>query len=383
MNYGKILSDLSLAGNLRSIPPDTTASRLLDFSSNDYLGLASRRDLREEFITSGSLGQAPFSASASRLLAASQDCFTQLESILSRLYGRDALLFNSGYHVNSGLIPALADGRTLILADRLVHASIIDGIMLAKCEFARFRHNDLRHLEHLIERSGRKNGENILVIVEGIYSMDGDCAPVAGLVELKSRYPRLLYYVDEAHSFGVAGPQGLGLVMASDHPDVFDVIVGTLGKALASIGAFAAVNTEIKSMAINRARSFIFSTALPPVNVAWSTFMLRHMLTMARERDHLYALGNRLADGLRSLGAPVEEQLQPSPRHICPYVIGDAARAVALSQRLARRGFKVLPIRTPTVPPGTERLRISLSAAMSVDDVDSLTEALKDELSVC
>ncbi|MDE6450322.1 MAG: aminotransferase class I/II-fold pyridoxal phosphate-dependent enzyme, partial [Muribaculaceae bacterium] len=169
MNVNDILTGLEATGNLRHLPGDRMSSDILDFSTNDYMGLADRHDLRHEFLLSQSASDALLTSSASRLLAATQKHYNELESTLARLYGRPTLMFNSGYHANSGLIPALTDKDTLILADRLVHASIIDGIMLAKCDWTRFRHNDMDHLERLIN-SKRPDGHNTLVIVESIYS---------------------------------------------------------------------------------------------------------------------------------------------------------------------------------------------------------------------
>lgn len=370
MNPQAILSQLDAAGNLRHIPTDRTAVDLVDFSSNDYLGIAERDDLRELFLSTEEGRRAPLTSSASRLLAASQKYYNRLEELLAGLYGREALLFNSGYHANTGLIPALTDKNTLILADRLVHASIIDGIMLSKCEFSRFRHNDIDHIEQLIVRSGRQ-GDNTLVIVESVYSMDGDTAPMEALADLKRRYPAVTLYVDEAHAFGVNGPRGLGLAAACPQPDAFDVVVGTLGKAAASMGAFAVVSDTLKALAVNKARSLIFSTVLPPINAAWSAFIIGHILDMDAERAHLASLARRLADGVASItGRDVP------PSHIMPLITGDARKAVAMSQALEREGLKVLPIRTPTVPPGTERLRISLSAAMTPGDIDRLLSAI-------
>lgn len=371
MRPGEILSRLEESGNLRHIPADRMGSGLLDFSANDYLGIAAREDLRDRFMETAAARTALFTSSASRLLAASQDYYNELENVLAEAYGREVLMFNSGYHANSGLIPALTDPKTLILADRLVHASIIDGIMLSKCEFSRFRHNDITHLQQLIERSGRR-GENTLVIVESVYSMDGDRAPMEELAALKRQYPGLMLYVDEAHAFGVEGPCGLGLTAGCTHPEAVDVIIGTLGKAAASMGAYAAMSPELKAVAVNRARSFIFSTALPPINAAWSTFIISEMAGMDAERAHLTRLSTLLADGLTALtGTP------HTPSHIQPLITGDARKAVELSQKLAEEGLKVLPIRTPTVPPGTERLRMSLSAAMTAEDIDRLLDTLQ------
>lgn len=371
MNYRQLLTDLRASGNFRSVPQDSTGSPAVDFSSNDYLGITDRTDLRQQFLSSDIAVSAPFSSAASRLLAREQECYADFEALLADAYHRDVLTFNSGYHANSGLIPALTDSNTVILADRLVHASIIDGIMLSKCRFSRFRHNDINHLEQLIKKTSPRGG-NILVVAESIYSMDGDSAPLEDLIKLKQRYPEMMLYLDEAHALGVEGPHGLGLAMASSRPEAFDIIIGTLGKAVGSMGAFAVLNRPLRDVAVNRARSFIFSTALPPINIAWSTFIIEKIFTMDAEREKLRQLALQLSEGLSSLSGV------PSPvSHIQPYIVGDSRRAVSLSSQLASRGLKVLPIRTPTVPPGTERLRISLSASMSPADIKRLIDSLK------
>lgn len=374
MNPNHILDNLKATGNLRTLPHDRTADGTLDFSTNDYLGLAERSDLRSKFLSSPETAGALFTSSASRLLAATQRHYDDLENTLGGLYGRDVLMFNSGYHANSGLIPALTDKDTLIIADKLVHASIIDGIMLSKCDWTRFRHNDMAHLEKILE-TRRPDGQNILVIVESIYSMDGDSAPVEELIAIKERHPGIMLYIDEAHAFGVAGNKGLGLAASSSHPEAFDIIIGTLGKAAASMGAFAVMSDTLRSLAVNRCRSLIFSTALPPVNALWSTLMINQITTMDDERNHLTDLAQHLAEGLtRITGKP------HLPSHIQPLVVDDAKLAVELSARIAGENIKVLPIRTPTVPPGTERLRMSLSAAMSHEDVDRLLSAISKHL---
>ena len=370
MNPDQLLRRLSSEGNLRSIPADRMNSGMIDFSSNDYLGLATRNDLRQQFMQSETAVNALFTSSASRLLAATQLYYDQIETTLSTLYQRHALIFNSGYHANSGLIPAITDKDTLIIADHLVHASIIDGIMLSKCNWARFRHNDINHLERILS-TRRPDGENTLVIIESIYSMDGDTAPIEDLIEFKKRHPLITLYIDEAHALGVCGNQGLGLAASSSCPEAWDVIIGTLGKAAASMGAFAIMSDRMRQVAVNRCRSLIFSTSLPPLNVAWSTLMINTITLMDSERAHLYELSQHLADGLSRL-----TNRQHSPSHIQPLLIGDSHRAVELSHLLENDGLKVLPIRTPTVPPGTERLRISLSASMSINDIDLLLSSL-------
>ena len=371
MNYTDILGQLKETGNLRTLPMDRVGDAIVDFSTNDYLGLAEREDLRQRFMNSDYARDAMFTSSASRLLSATQSQYKNLEDTLGMLYRRPVLTFNSGYHANTGIIPAITDKDTLIIADKLVHASIIDGMMLSKAKWTRFRHNDIEHLRRTIATE-RPSGENILVIVESVYSMDGDRAPIEEIIKLKEEYPALMLYIDEAHAFGVLGPKGIGLAASSSRPEAWDIIVGTLGKALASMGAFAATSPLIRDILINRSRSFIFSTAIPPINAAWSTIMINHMTGMNMERNNLAELGEQLAAGLTEITG-TEHQ----PGHIQPVIVGDAKRALELSAALERDGLKVLPIRTPTVPPGTERLRISLSAAMTAGDVDRLLKSLK------
>lgn len=374
MNVEAILSDLERQGNLRRLPADLP-SGTLDFTSNDYLGINSRTDLRDEFIRSvcASSSRPSLSAVASRLLDSNASSARRLESRLTALYGcgREALLFNSGYHANTGIISAIASLPSVtVIADRLVHASIIDGITLSRTRFQRFRHNDFDHLERLIS-SVDPSVETILVIVESIYSMDGDRAALARLTDLRRRYPRVMLYVDEAHAFGVEGPAGLGMVQSLPDPAQVDILVGTLGKAAASVGAFAIVSPAMRRFLINRARSLIFSTALPPLNHEWTLFILDRIIRMDAERVRLRDLSLRLAAHIsRATGSTSR------PSHIQPVIVGDPVKAVLLSQSLDDLGIHVLPIRVPTVPAGTERLRISLSAAHTPADVDRLGNSL-------
>ncbi len=358
MSYFSDVND-SLRANLnfRSIPPHSLNREVIDLSGNDYLGIAADKSLQTEFFSSLD-GQIPaLSASASRLLAADQSEFQALEQTLSRLYGRPALLFNSGYHANSGCIAAIAKGRTLIVADKLVHASIIDGMMLAKAEFERFRHNDVDHLHRILAKRSA-DFDRVLIVCESIYSMDGDVAPLADIIAAKTS--NSLLYVDEAHAFGVMGRDGLGL--AVDLPGV-DFMVGTLGKAAGSVGAFViTANNELRDYLINTARPFIFSTAIAPINCAWSRFVIERIPSMTDRRLRLQELCKCLGEILDIA----------HPTHIQPLIAGSSARALDMSAQLLELGFKVLPIRTPTVPPGTERLRFSLSAALNTQQLRPL-----------
>ena len=367
MNVEQTLQRLEESGNFRRIPSESDGA-VVDLSSNDYLGLAERGDLRDEFFSQYPTGALPMSASASRLLGGRQREFDAFERTLAEAYGRPALLFNSGYHANVGLIQAIADNRTLIVADRLVHASIIDGIRLSGAPFERFRHNDYDHLDRILDKKAA-DYDNILIIAESVYSMDGDCADIQRLIEAKRRVgDKALLYIDEAHAVGVLGPSGIGLAAASSSPDEVDIVVGTMGKALASVGAYAIMSGRMRDFMVNKARSLIFSTALPPINIAWSDFIFRRMLAMDSERRQLADLSVLLAKALDSQEAV----------HIRPLIVGDPHKAVEMSQRLLAAGYKVLPIRTPTVPPGTERLRFSLSAAISPEAIDRLADAIKE-----
>ncbi len=356
-------------GRLRHIADRNMSTELIDLSSNDYLGLASRSDLRDSFLDSDA-SILPMSASASRLLASHQASYNSLERTIEGAYGkgRKALLFNSGYHANMGIIPALCGKNTMILADKLVHASIIDGIRLSGMRFERFRHNDMTHLSRLLEKSVRE-GFQPLIIVESVYSMDGDYASLEEIAQLKADIaPDGMMYVDEAHAVGVEGEGGLGL---SEGIEGVDVIVGTFGKALASVGAYAVVDPRIREWLVNNSRSLIFSTALPPMQVAWSEFMFKTAMTMDSERKHLRTLSKELGMILFRHGAHNSE-----PGHIRPLITGSPESAVKLSHALVREGFNVLPIRRPTVPPGTDRLRFSLSASLTNVQLRELDNAL-------
>lgn len=361
--YFETLSRLRRENNFRALPSGVTDKGIIDLSSNDYLGIAADSDLHREFMD-GEGRELSLSASASRLLAADQREFQRFESLLNEYYGGRALLFNSGYHANSGAVASLAKNGTLIVADKLVHASIIDGIMLSHAPFERFKHNDVNHLDRILAKKAA-DFDRVLIVVESVYSMDGDSAPIKEIARIKSRYPNALLYVDEAHALGVCGPSGLGL---SVDVEGVDFIVGTLGKAVGSLGAFIVSRSpQMFDYFVNTARSLIFSTALPPLNVAWSRFVMERIPEMKERRTHLRELSSYLAVAIGN---------HAEPSHIQPLITGSSETALQLSAALFERGFKVLPIRTPTVPPGTERLRFSLSADLKNDDILRLMKVI-------
>lgn len=344
--------------------------RMLNLSGNDYLGIATRDDLAPlgaELVARWGLS----GSTSSRLLTGNSAAYDQLEQAIATSYGREAaLVFSSGYHMNLGIVPALVDAQTVVLADRLVHASMIDGIRLAGARWERFRHNDLEHLERLIIKHRTDGSPHIIVMVESVYSMDGDCADLRRLVALKRQYPGVLLYVDEAHAVGVLGARGLGLAEATGTIGDIDLLCGTFGKALASMGGYVVCDEVLRRYLINRCRTLIFSTALPPLTVALTLALWQRLPNYGAERTRLLERADRLRSLLAAHGIDT-----PSQSHIIPIVVGTAERAVALADALQARGFYVLPIRPPTVPAGSCRLRISLTAETEIDE---LVQALRE-----
>lgn len=363
----RLLSRNAVDGNLRAIKTSAEVSRLRelnDLASNDYLGLAHRPELVEEFLGQVSPHELLMTSSASRLLSLRQEAHEALETKLASLYGREALLFNSGYHANVGTVAALGSvPGTLIVADRLVHASIIDGIVLSRADFRRFRHNSIADLRAILQRNAEQY-HYFLIVVESIYSMDGGIAPIEEIVALRREFPQMFIYVDEAHAFGVRGERGLGVLEELGLINQVDVVVGTLGKAAASTGAFVIADDLVKRYLVNSARSLIFSTALPPVNCAWSSFIIDKIVKMTAERARLARLSAMLYEHCNEQNGEVKSESQ-----IVPLVVGDAGKVVRLSERLREEGFVALPIRRPTVPAGTERIRFSLNASLAEDEI--------------
>lgn len=362
-HYTARLEQLKEAYNYRSFPKSRNINTI-DLCSNDYLGVASDKALYDEFMERNSLQKYPLGACSSRLLGV-QDTHTAFEKVLSEAYNKEAaLLFNSGYHANVGILSALAQKDDLIIADKLIHASIIDGMRLCEATFLRYRHLDYEHLKKTLEKY-RDNFKNVFIVSESIFSMDGDVADLKQLVVLKKRYDTFLY-VDEAHALGVRGDKGLGYAEESDCIDDIDFIVGTCGKSLASVGGFLVCNALFKEFLINHSRSLIFSTALPPVNVAWSQFIFEKMLYLQDKRQALAILSKQFAELLG----------QTPNTHIVPYLVGENDEAIKLSKCLQYKGFNVLPIRYPTVPKHTARLRFSLHAAMNLSDLLPVKDVL-------
>jgi 8-amino-7-oxononanoate synthase len=340
--------------------------KLLNLSSNDYLGLAGDAGELASFYegrtAANTLDAYGLGSSASRLMTGSTRLSEELEATLAERYGRAALLFNSGYHANLGILPALAGRRDLILSDKLNHASIIDGLRLSEAQHLRYRHGDWEHCGSLLEKE-RSQCDKVFVVTESIFSMDGDTADLREFVRLKNRYGAFLY-VDEAHAVGVRGATGLGVCEEQGVVAEVDVLLGTFGKALASLGAYAVVGAPLKPYLVNTMRPFIFTTALPPVVVNWNLRVFGRLAGLSRERAALRDLSDRFRRAVGGTGLETRGDSQ-----IVPVIVGENARAVALADKLLDEGYLALPIRPPTVPPGSARLRFSLCAHMTWEDV--------------
>jgi len=304
------------------------------------------------------------------LLTGNFEAHEKLEFVLEKLYGKSVLTFNSGYHANVGIFPAIADKQTLILADKLVHASLIDGIRLSAAANIRYRHNDYEQLEHLLETHS-PDFERIIIVTESIFSMDGDEADLSRLIALKRRYKNVMLYVDEAHAVGVRGNNGLGCAEENNCIADVDFIVGTFGKALASVGAYVVCNEVFRDYFINTVRPFIFSTALPPINILWTIFILERLADFGERRTMLKLRSEQLRNALQNKG-----KSDISTSQIVPFIVGESTDAVRLSEELQKKGFYVLPVRPPTVPKGTARLRFSLTSSINEADIKQLVETI-------
>lgn len=373
------LIQLEQTGNLRGLPGieldgkwiHLDEKKMLNLSSNDYLGIASDQKMRQDFLSNLDIDKAIFSSSSSRLLTGNYPVYQKVEHLLTDLYKKEsALVFSSGYHMNMGILPAIADKNTLILADKLVHASIIDGIRISSAQCIRYRHQDYRQLEELLDKH-HASFRSMIIVTESIFSMDGDVPPLPLLVQLKKKYPNTFLYVDEAHAVGVRGLNGLGIAEEEDCIPEIDFLCGTFGKALASMGGFVVCSKIFRDYLINRMRTFIFTTALPPIQLEWSFFVINQMINMKEERMWLRKSSQKVKEALEEKGFT-----STSSNHILPVVIGDSKETILKAGEMQRKGFYMLPVRPPTVPEGTSRLRISLTAGITSAELNQLIQNL-------
>jgi 8-amino-7-oxononanoate synthase len=341
---------------------------LVNFSSNDYLGLAAHPRLREE--ARRVLEETGAGAGASRLICGNHREHERLEEALARFKNAAAALsFSTGYAAAVGVIPAIAGSGDVVILDKLCHASLVDGARLSGATLRVFPHNHLEKLaSHLRWAREKFPAARVLVVVESVYSMDGDLAPLREIVELKDRHGAWLM-VDEAHGVGVLGPSGRGLAEALGLGGRIEIQMGTLGKALGSSGAYVCGSRTLRDFLINRARSFIFSTAPSPATAAASRAAVE-VLESAAGAD----LVNRLWKNLRALEAKLPNRTVESA--IVPVVIGEERKAVEISRQLQEAGFLVPAIRYPTVARGSARLRIAVSAAHGPEEISGLVKSL-------
>lgn len=362
----RVLRPAALAPGGRIVRDGRT---LVDFSSNDYLGLATHPHLTgraREWTARHGTG-----SGASRLVTGTHEATLALEARVAAFKGTQAaLVFASGWQANAAAVPALlaALPGAALFCDRLVHASMHAGVAMSGVRQHRFRHNDLDHLEQLLETRGTEAPARV-ILTESVFSMDGDVADLPRLVRIARAHDALLF-VDEAHATGVLGPRGAGL--SATVPGGVDVVMGTFSKALGGFGAYVAGSRALIDWLVNAASGFVFSTAPPPGVLGAVDAALDLVPGMEAERAHLAALSDRLRRGLATLGL----DHGASATQIVPAVIGAEAETLALSAALEARGLLAAAIRPPTVPPGTSRLRIALRAAHSQGDIDTLIEAI-------
>jgi len=369
------LTEAGLYRKLRRVEGDQGPTLVLDgrevinFSSNNYLGIANHPALGEA--AKLAIDRYGSGTGASRLISGNMTLHEELERKIAEFKGTEAaLVFNSGFQVNVGVISALVGEGDVVFSDLLNHASIIDGCRLSRARAAVYAHLDMNQLEHELKQS--QVVRRRLIVTESLFSMDGDEAPLADIVGLAERYGAVVM-VDEAHATGVYEPNGAGLVAKLGLGDRVLVQMGTLGKALGGFGAYVAGSKALRELLINRCRSFIFTTALPPAVMAMAIAAIDLVKNEPERRKVLTDNSERLRAGLRGLGY----LLGDSGRQILPLMVGDANRCMELSQRLLERGVFAHGIRPPTVPPGTSRLRITLMATHTDEHINQALETYK------
>ncbi len=329
--------------------------------SNNYLGLADHPLVREAAAEAAMRWGA--GAGASRLISGNMEPHLQLEASLAEFKGYEsALLFGSGYLANTGVIAALAGAGEVVFSDELNHASIVDGCRLSRAETFVYRHGDLEHLAWGLRGAGARAS---LIVSDGVFSMDGDVAPLPGLLELARRHGCRLM-VDEAHATGTTGPRGRGSVAAAGLSGEVDVVVGTLGKALGSYGAYACAGAETIDFLLNTARPFVFSTAPAPPAVAAAAAALELLRAEPKRVERLQENGAALRSALAAEGLTAGR----SQTHIAPIEVGDAERTMELCESLLERGVFAQGIRPPTVPEGSSRLRLTVMATHRTGELE-------------
>lgn len=383
----ELLDNNRRLGQLRTVKPKSQCGtkiivdshEYVNLSSNDYLGLASDLNLAFDFLSdvlhkdnNNKLNaDIRMSSSGSPLLTGAHLSYVDAENAMEELFNKKALFFNSGFSANSGVISALATENNLIIADKLAHASIIDGMMTAKGKCLRYAHNDYEHLEKLLNAHADKY-DSVIIVTEAVFSMDGDSCDLKKLVELKHKFHNVYLYVDEAHSFCLYSDNGAGLCHLNQVTDEIDFILTTFGKGLGSQGACILCNETARDYLINTSRSLIFSTALSPLAFAHANFMVKYMQMRNDLRERLHSISSYIHNTLNESGYENVSQSQ-----IIPVLTYENEKAVKACEFFKEHGFYAMPIRHPTVPKGKARLRLSLTASLSDDQVEQLKDTIK------
>ena len=370
------LKEAGLYRTLRQIEGDQGPTLVLDgrevinFSSNNYLGIANHPALRAA--AKAAIDRYGCGSGASRLISGNMTLHEELERKIAEFKGTEAaLVFNSGFQANTGILSTLVGEGDVVFSDALNHASIIDGCRLSRAKVAVYGHRDMNQLEHELKRAppaGRK-----LIVTETLFSMDGDEAPLAEIVELAEKHSAMVM-VDEAHATGVYEPNGAGLVAKLGLGERVLVQMGTLGKALGGFGAYVAGSKALRDLLINRCRSFIFTTSLPPAVMAMGIAAIDLVIEEPQRRQALWNNCERLRAGLSGLGY----SLGNGRSQILPVIVGDATMCMKLSEGLLHRGVFAQGIRPPTVPQGTSRLRATLMATHTQSQLDKALQVFKE-----
>ncbi len=342
---------------------------ILLMCSNDYLGLSGHPALREAAQTA--MNRFGFGAGASRLISGTMSVHQELEQKIARFkHAEAAILFNTGYGANTGIIPVIAGKNDVILSDSLNHASIIDGCRLSKAHVAVYRHRDMDHLQSLLKEHEKLSRK--LIVTDGVFSMDGDIAPLPAIVALAEKYQAIVM-VDDAHATGVLGETGRGTAEHFGLDGRVPIQMGTLGKAFGSFGAYAVGGRDVVDYLVNRSRSFIFSTALPPVICAATISAINLVENNPDRRASLWKNRENFVLGLCTLGISVGQSETP----IVPIIIGDTEKTLTAAERLFDLGIFASAIRPPTVPEGSSRIRMTVTAIHTNEDIERALQALK------
>lgn len=381
------LKALKDAGLYRSLPliqspqgpkVKINGTEVILLCSNNYLGLANHPKIKQAAIKA--VEKYGFGSGASRLVSGNMELHTELEQRLARFKGAEAaLVFNSGYHANIGIISALIGRGDVIFSDKLNHASIIDGGVLSRAKFIRYPHKDINVLESLLKKHSSLNTHHsTLIVTDGVFSMDGDIAPLKELSALADKYNCILM-VDDAHATGVLGANGKGALehFNIDSPNIIQM--GTLGKAFGCFGAYVAGSKKLVDYLINKARSFIYTTSLPPSVCAAGIAALDIMENEPQLRRDLWDRVVYFRTELKQAGLDTLK----SETQIIPILVGEAENAVKISRDLLGKGIFLQAIRPPTVPEGTSRLRVTLMANHSLDDLEYALDCIKEVVAGC